>query len=148
MGEVGTFHSPQIHNFINFNHADSARVTSNDAVMFKHFMGSDKSDFLRTKPAYPMYYDTDFNYAKDRDFWLKVIVAMMAGSYLSKRYWVEQDRSRMTARLNGYEGLPGHHFHNRGGVVVMKDFAGFTKYFQNEEQQMDWFKKVYPKTFS
>lgn len=27
LGEAGTFHSPQIHNFLNFNHSDSNRVT-------------------------------------------------------------------------------------------------------------------------
>lgn len=42
-------------------------------------MGADRADFLRTKPAYPMYYDRDQNYAKDRDFWLKFILGMMLG---------------------------------------------------------------------
>ena len=81
-------------------------MTSDDAQQFKHWMGSDKADFLRTKPAYPMYYDTDFNYAKDRDFWLKLILGMMVVSYGVKRYSVELDRSRMSERLDGYKNLP------------------------------------------
>jgi len=43
--------------------------------------------------------------------------------------------------------MPGHHFNNRGGVVVLKDFVGFEKYYQNGDDQMAWYKKVYPKTF-
>lgn len=45
IGEPGAFHSPKIHNWLNFNHRDSTRVTSEDAVQFKHFMGTDKTDF-------------------------------------------------------------------------------------------------------
>ena len=61
---------------MNFNHSDSNRVTTEDAIKFKHFMGTDKADFNRTQPGFPMYYDTDFNYAKDRDYWLKLILGM------------------------------------------------------------------------
>jgi len=50
----------------------------------------------------------------------------------------------MTARLNGYRNMPGHHFNNRGGVVVKKDFTGFEKYFTNSDAQMEWLKKAYP----
>jgi len=94
-----------------------------------------------------MYYDTDFNYAKDRDFWFKFILFMGGSIYLYKRMQLESDRSRMTARMEGYPGMPGHHFNNRGGVVVLKDFVGFEKYYQNGDDQMAWYKKVYPKTF-
>ena len=111
-------------------------------------MGTDKADFLRTKPAYPMYYDKDFNYRKDRDFWLKLILGMAAVSYAFKKWNVESDRSRMTARLNGYKNMPGHHFHNRGGVVVLKQFVGFEKYYQNNDAIMAWYSKVYPQQFN
>jgi hypothetical protein len=92
-------------------------------------MGTDKADFLRTKPAYPMYYDKDNNYRKDRDFWLKLLLGMAALNYGIQKWKVETDRQRMTARMNGYAGMPGHHFNNRGGVVVLKDFVGFEKYY-------------------
>ena len=144
----GGFHSPSIHNFMDFNHADSYRVTSEDAIKFKHYMGTDKNDFQRTMPGFPMYYDTDFNYAKDRDFWFKLILLMGASIYAGKRYQLESDRARMTARMEGYKNMPGHHFHNRGGVVVLKDFVGFEKYYQNGGDQMNWYKKVYPSTFA
>jgi len=144
IGETGTFHSPQIHNFINFNHADSYRVTSEDAVKFKNFMTSDKADFLRTKPAHPMYYDKDHSYMRDRDFWLKVLVGMAALSYGVNKFQVEEDRSRRTERMNGYQNYPAHWFHNRGGVVVLKQFTGFQKYYKNGDEMMDWYKMVYP----
>jgi hypothetical protein len=53
----------------------------------------------------------------------------------------------MTARMEGYKNIPGHHFHNRGGVIVLKDFIGFQKYYQSGDDMMDWYKQVYPKTF-
>ena len=70
---------------------------------------------------------------------------MGAASYAYKVYLREIDRARMTARLEGYKNIPAHHFHNRGGVVVLKDFTGFEKYFQNNSEMIDWYKKVYPK---
>jgi hypothetical protein len=54
----------------------------------------------------------------------------------------------MTARRNGYKGMPAHHFHNTGGVVVMKQFQGFQKYYKDGEQMMDWYKMVYPQKFN
>lgn len=82
----GGWHSPSIHNFMDFNHMDSYRVSTEDAIKFKHFMGTDKNDFQRTMPGFPMHYDTDFNYSKDRDFWLKFILLMGFVSYGAKRW--------------------------------------------------------------
>jgi hypothetical protein len=107
-------------------------------------MTTDKADFNRTYPASPMYYDRDFNYRKDRAFWLRFLIGLYAGSYIFRKYYVEQDRARMNARLEGYPNELGHHFHNRGGVVVKKDFVGFEKYFQNGTRQIEWLYKVYP----
>ena len=77
-----------------------------------------------------MYYDKDFLYMKDRDFWLKFLVGAAVCSWAYRRYLVEVDRARRTARGDGYpdEHAP-HHFHNRGGVVVKKEFTGFEKYY-------------------
>jgi len=144
----GGFHSPVIHNFMNYNHNDAYRVTSEDAIKFKHFMGTDKADFQRTNPGYPMYYDTDFNYAKDRAYWLKLIVGMGFATWAVKKVQVEKDRARMTARMEGYKNMPAHWFHNRGGVVVLKDFTGFEKYYQNGDAMMKWYKMAYPQTFN
>lgn len=70
LGNPGEFHSPQVHNYLNYNHQDTAFVTQEDAVKFKHWMNSDIVDFQRSKPYYPMYYDRDFNFMKDRSYWL------------------------------------------------------------------------------
>jgi hypothetical protein len=48
-------------------------------------MGSDKTEFQRTMPGFPMYYDTDFNYAKDRDYWLKLLLGMGIVTYAFKK---------------------------------------------------------------
>ena len=104
-------------------------MTSEDAVYFKHFMGSDKAAFERSKPAHPSFNDYDFTFMKERDYWLKLLLAMMAGTYLYRRWSVEVDRSRRTDRMNGCPSTPAHHFVNRGGVVVKKDFVGFQKYY-------------------
>jgi len=133
LGAPGIFHSPNIHNYLNNQHADSYRVTQEDAVKFKHYMGTDKADFNRTMPAYPMYYDYNMEYMKDRDFWLKFIFGAIFVSYGVKRVQLEKDRARMTERMDGFPNSPGHHFNNRGGVVLKKQFAGFEKYHKNSE---------------
>ena len=45
LGRPGHFHSPRMHNYLHYQHPDSARVDTEDSTMFKHFMGSDKVDF-------------------------------------------------------------------------------------------------------
>lgn len=144
----GWFHSPSIHNYMHYNHQDSARVTQEDGIKFKHFMGTDKVDFNRTQPGYPAYYDENHNYRADRDFWLRFGVFMLLGSYALKRWQLEADRSHMTDRMNGFPNTPGHHFNNRGGVLVHKQFTGFMKYFQTLDDQMDWYERVYPDAFN
>ena len=99
LGRPDQFHAPDLHNFLDFQHGDKHRVTSQDAVKFKHFMGTDKADFNRTMPAAPMYYDTSFQYMRDRDFWLKVILGWTFVGYCFSRYNVEKDRARMHERI-------------------------------------------------
>ena len=94
-----------------------------------------------------MDYDKDFNYRKDRDYYLKLLLGMALVTYGWKRWQVEVDRARMTQRMEGYKTLPAHHFHNRGGVVVLKQFTGFEKYYQDNDDMMAWFKKAYPQSF-
>jgi hypothetical protein len=92
-------------------------------------MTSDKVDFNRSYPAYPMHYDQDFNYRKDRQFWLKVLLSLYFGTYAYRKLDLESKRLRYIKRMEGFPNMPAHHFHNRGGVVVLKDFVGFEKYF-------------------
>lgn len=112
LGRAGQFHSPQVHNWMNYQHGDSQRVTTEDAVKFKHFMGTDKADFNRTMPAAPMHYDADFSYAKDRDFWLKFILGWMFVGYAFNRVALERDRAKMHERMSGFQNTLSHHVSN------------------------------------
>lgn len=139
----GIFHSPSMHNAVENRHPDSYRVTQEDAIKFKHYMGTDKLMFNKTMPGYPMFYDRDYNYRKDRVFWLRFLVGLMFVNYAVKKAQVEYDRARQTERIDGYASIPGHHFNNRGGVLVRKQFTGFEKYHASSEDYMTWFNKAY-----
>lgn len=144
LGAPGLFHSPAVHNHLENRHPDSFRVTQEEALAFKHYMNTDKEDFLRTMPGYPMHYDRDHNYMKDRDFWLKFLLGTALLSYAIKRIPAESDRARQTERLDGYPDAPAHHFNNRGGVLIRKQFSGFEKYHASGDDYMAWFNKAYP----
>jgi hypothetical protein len=81
LGFTGEFHQPSVHNFLEKYHQDAKLVTSEDAVKFKHYMNSDKSDFNRSKPFYPMYYDKGFQYMQERVFWGKLLIVLIAATY-------------------------------------------------------------------
>jgi hypothetical protein len=84
LGNAGEFHSPQIHNYLNYNHQDTSFLTAEDAIKFKHWMGSDIVDFQRSRPYYPMHYDRNFDFLKDRTFWLGLILLSSAVVWLLK----------------------------------------------------------------
>ena len=46
--------------------------------------------------------------------------------------------------MESLEDAPAHHYNNRGGVLIKKQFAGFEKYHKNVDEMMDWYKKAYP----
>lgn len=144
LGVPGAFHQPKMHNFLNFYHPDAKTVTSEDSVKFKAFMQSDKDDYLRTKPSHPMHYDTTFAFMADRSYWLFLSLGLLGGIYLLAKLPVEKDRLVRWEREGSIESLPGHHFNNRGGVLVKKQFAGFEKYHKNIDEMMAWYGKAYP----
>lgn len=41
--------------------------------------------------------------------------------------------------MGGFVGMPAHHFTNKGGVLVLKEFTGFNKYFKNSDQMTKWY---------
>ena len=75
-----------------------------------------------------------------------VLLALWAGHYAYNRYHVEAARWHIHERRMQTE-RPAHHFHNRGGVVVEKEFVGFNKYFTDGENQMEWLKQAYPEIY-
>ena len=46
--------------------------------------------------------------------------------------------------MENLENAPAHHYNNRGGVLVRKQFAGFEKYHKNIDEMMAWYAKSYP----
>jgi len=50
----------------------------------------------------------------------------------------------MWNRRENIQSLPAHHFNNRGGVLLEKEFGGFEKYHNNDKSLMDWYKQAYP----
>lgn len=148
MAPPGYFHSPQIHNYLENYHPDSKTVTSEDAVKFKAYMTSDQYDFNRSRPTHPPYYDKDMNFAKDRSYFLSLILFGLTALYLNRRYMVEKKRMHEWNRKENLENMPAHHFHNRGGVLIKKRFIGFEKYHANIEDMMGWYRKSNPTAFA
>lgn len=81
-----------------------------------------------SRPNYPTYYDKNFEFLKDRSYFLSLLMLMAFLAYANKKYYYERDRMRRTERLGKIEELPAHHFNNRGGVLIKKEFVGFEKY--------------------
>lgn len=86
LGNPGEFHTPEIHNFLEYKHQDTHFVTQEDAVKFKHWMASDQLDFQRSRPYYPMHYDKSFDFLKDRSYFLGLIVTFALGSIGYRKY--------------------------------------------------------------
>lgn len=136
-----------MHNFYDNYHADAKLVTSEDSLKFKNFMNSDKVDYNMTKPARPMYYDREFLFMKDRSFWLRLLLLTSFAFYMMTKVYVERDRWVRWNRVENLEDMPAHHFNNRGGILVMKQFVGFEKIHKNRADIDDWYKKAYPSLF-
>ena len=75
-----------MHNYHEYYNQDSAEVTSEDAIRFKNWMRSDKFDFERVRPYYPIHYDRNFEFYQDRKFFLLMLMlgAALVGGY--KKY--------------------------------------------------------------
>ena len=111
-------------------------------------MQADKVDFKRTKPGHLMYYDRNLGYSQDRRFWLSLLLCMLGGYYLYRKFLVERDRLRLWNRKENISEMPAHHFENHGGVLIKKKFVGFEKYYRNGDDTIAWYKKAYPRIFN
>ena len=144
LGRPGEFHQPKIHNYLNFYHPDAKIINSEETAKFKAYMISDKDDFQLTRPSQAKYVDRNMEFMKDRSFWLALLLGLFGLMYASNRIEVERARMQRWTRMQDILDLPGHHYNNRGGVLVKKQFAGFEKYHKNIDEMMDWYKKAYP----
>lgn len=122
-------------------------VSSEDAVKFKNWMRTDQEQFEMSRPYYKTYYDYDFEFLKDRSFYASFLFLAFFGTYAYKRYDIESQRAHRAERAN-IESLPAHHFNNRGGVVLKKEFIGFGRYFKDEADQMQWLHQAYPSIYN
>ena len=147
IGSPGEFHSPQTHNFLENYSYDSNVVTSEDAVKFKAFMNQDRYDFTRSRPIHPMHFDSEYRFMADRSFWGKMVVALVIVMYGWNRFKLEKDRMQQWDRRDGCPTTPAHHFANRGGVLIKKQFMGFEKYHKNTDEMMAWYTKAFPGAF-
>lgn len=143
LASPGYFHQPSVHNYLENYHQDSKVIDSEDAVKFKAYMGDDKSEYNRTKPFYPAYYDRGFKFLQDRMFWAGILAFLGLMSYGVDKMTVESDRWMRWNRMVYLEDMPAHHFHNRGGVLIKKAFVGFEKYHANNDDLMAWYGKAY-----
>ena len=71
----------------------------------------------------------------------------MGALYVYQRFFYEKDRWMMWQRKENIKDMPAHHFSNRGGVLLEKQFVGFVKYYENDKAMMDWYAKAYPRYF-
>lgn len=54
---------------------------------------------------------------------------------------------RRTERMQDIKDLPAHHFSNRGGVLIQKEFVGFERYHKNNDSLMKWYQQAFPSIF-
>lgn len=148
LGNPGEFHSPQWHNYLNYHHQDTSFISQEDALKFKHWMGSDQADYQRSRPYWPMYYDRNMDFMRDRTFWLGFLLLTTFGVWANYKFGQETKRWQMWERREHIHELPGHHYSNRGGVVIQKEFIGFEKYHTSNDSVMNWYKKAYPHQFA
>jgi len=106
---------------LNYNHQDTHLVTSEDALKAKAWFGSDQVDFEMSRTAsYPVYFDRNFEFMRDRNFYFGLLLFGFTLMYATKRWDVEKNRAQRTERIGNIENLQGHHFSNRGGVLIEK----------------------------
>jgi len=81
---------------------------------------------------------------QERVFWGKLLMALAFATYAQNKYTMEKDRAAMWDRKSNLKEMPGHHFVNRGGVLIEKKFMGFQKYYKNTDDLMGWYYRAYP----
>ena len=67
-------------------------MTSEDSVKFKAYMQSDKDTFKMSFPSHVTYYDRNFEFMKDRSFWLSMTLGLVGLMYAKNKYECEKAR--------------------------------------------------------
>lgn len=148
LGEPGLPHSPSIHNFLENYTQEATFVNSEDAVQFKNWMRSDLTQHTMSRPHYKTYYDYSYAFLEDRKYFLLFLMGFWSACYLKYRFMIEGLRSHKDERRYHIEEQKPHHFTNRGGVLMKKEFIGFRKYHRNEKEQLEWLREAYPAIYT
>jgi curved DNA-binding protein CbpA len=147
MSSPGTAHSALSHNAEVRFEREAFEVTNSRASEFKAFNVYDNLEGKRDEPKayHPLEHDYTWKYVRQRRYGSMIIFSIIAYYYARRVY--ERERMRMVRNQRQPESLydlPSHHFVNRGGVLIKKEFVGFAKYFKNDKELTDWYWKVYP----
>ena len=145
LGVVGGFHPKDIHNYYERFDRDSHEVTSMEASDYKVVRHGERTEIKREKAYYRIEEDPDWTFVTNRTFSTLIIFSII-GYWMAKNIYI-----REKFRLHQYKrhpdnliNAPAHHFINRGGVLLEKEFVGFAKYFKNDTELKEWYNKVYP----
>lgn len=141
----GSPHDVTEHNLFVRNDRESHHIDKNEATHFKNNSVMGAEFVNRTRPYYPLETDPEWKYVKARTH-ATLITLVILGFYIGERiYNRERGRIHRTERMpENLEKAPAHHFVNRGGVLMRKEFLGFSKYFKNDHELTQWYNKVYP----
>lgn len=146
-GSPGAAHSALQHNANVRFEREAFEVTNSRAAELKAFNVYDNLEGKRDEPKafHPLEHDYEWKYVKQRRYGTMIIFGILGYYYARRVYERERMRAVRNQRLpDVLETLPSHHFVNREGVLIKKEFIGFSKYFKNDKELTDWYWKVYP----
>jgi curved DNA-binding protein CbpA len=145
LGPIGAAHSKDLHNYYERFDRDSHEVSPTEAADFKVFKHNDRDEITREKPYYKLEADYEWTSVKNRAFATLVILAIFGYTIANKVFRREKTRMHQAKRHpDNLSSAPAHHYVNRGGVLLKKEFVGFEKYIKNDKQLTQWYNKVYP----
>lgn len=147
MGAPGTSHLALNHNEKLRMEREAFEVDSKRAEFFKNYQTQESAKGVnRQKPYYTLTEDPNWTYLRNRTYITWLALGVVGYGIAKKIYVRETKRAIQNERHPDNIGsLPAHHFSNRGGVLIKKEFEGFAKYFKNDKELTDWYWRVYPK---
>jgi len=144
----GQRHSSHEHNGAMKSTRESSEIEGYDTAEHNAYQKEDAVIRDRPRPFYKLVVDPNMTYIKNRNFALFLIMGMLLFPGFKILYSRERNRIHRTERLpENLSQQPSHHFVNRGGVLIKKEFVGFSKYFQNDKELTNWFERSYPDVF-
>ena len=145
LGPVGAVHSKDLHNYYERFDRDSYEVSPTDAADFKVNKHGERYEITKEKQYFKLEEDPEWTSVRNRGFSTIIILSIIGYWFAKNVYLREKFRWHQAERHpDNLSSAPAHHFVNRGGVLLKKEFVGFEKYFKNDKQLSQWYSKVYP----